>query len=216
MDREDNSKNPLLAAYRDDPYHEGGSFESSHIPLRGQVPLEDDTPPAYTDAPSRSELQQRQVEFERPTSQTPPDESQDYNILYSKVTKNSKGSTITVISPLLTTDPKSLRSFIADERRLAPNPVIRIEGYHTETRRRDKKDETVNITDFDISISASDLFISHWRRTQVIENGIKAYRGGRTRSVAPGFKADLESTHTAPSLEEWYHRFCASGASLKT
>lgn len=208
------SKTPLLVAYHDDPDYEVGS---SSIPLSGQVPLEDEEPPPYTDGPPRrAEPQVETANVQRPYPPNPPNEYRDYDIVSCKINKSDKGSTKTIISPLLTSDPKALAAFVKAEKRVMPNPIIRMKGTHTETRRRDKRDETVTVTDFDISVSASDLLAPPWRRTQVIENGSKAYRGGRTKSIAEGFKADLISTHTAPRLEEWYHRFCASSTSLKT
>lgn len=217
------SKTHLLVAYQDEPDHDDGGSASSSIPLRGQVPLEDEEPPPYTDvSPARAERQVDAIHTQRPSppnplsEYNPSNEYSNFNILSCKIDKSDKGSTKSIISSDLASDPKALATFVANEKRAMPNPLIRMLGTHTETRRRDKRDETVTVTDFDISVSASDLLASPWRRTRVIDNGVKAYRGGRTKSTATGFKADLLSTHAPPSLEEWYHRFCASSAGLKT
>lgn len=223
MGQTQDSKIPLLVAYQDDHDQYHGSSASSSIPLRGQVPLEDEEPPPYTDAPPIRAVQQpNSIPSQRPSPPNvssgfnPSNEHNNYNIVSSRINKSEKGSTKTIISSDLASDPKALEAFIANEKRNMPNPLVRMVGTHTETRTRDKREETVTVTDFDVSVSTSELLAFPWRRTQVIDNGVKAYRGGRTKSIAAGFKADLQSTHTAPRLEEWYHRFCASSANLKT
>ena len=89
-------------------------------------------------------------------------------------------------------------------------------GTHTETRRNNKKEEKIKVTDFDIKISLSGLVLPSSRKTTTADNANKTYRGGRIRTAAPGFKADVEASHAAPMLDEWYHRFCASSARVKT
>lgn len=145
------------------------------------------------------------------------------DIISSTSHYDSEGSTTTVISRSLTSDPERLQSFLSNQTRLRPSPWVRLVGTHTETREKKRRNanekkekETTMVTDFDISISASDLLIPAWRRTRVIGNEILAYRGGRSKSVATGLQSDVESTHTSPTLEEWCHRFCASRARLKT
>lgn len=217
MGRANDTKTPLLVTYQNDSDLEGGASASSSIALRGQVPLEDEAPPPYRDvSPTRAEAQADRIRILHPPPISASNEHHDYNIISSTINKNDKGSTKTIISSLLTNDPKALGAFVADEKRVMPDPMIRMKGTHTETRRRDNRDETTTFTDFDISVSTSDLLASPWRRTKFIDNGEKAYRGGRTKSIAAGFKADLQSTHGVPSPEEWYHRFCASSATLKT
>ena len=182
---------------------------------RNQVPIADDGPPPYSDISTSTELPDRRY-IEQSDFRDDVLNHQKYGILSTTTHRDGKGSKTTVISQSLASDPKLLRDFISSQTKLMPNPLVRMVGTHTETRRRRKSEESTIVTDFDISISASDLLAPAWRRTKVVENGMHAYRGGRWKTIAPGYKSDLESTHTAPRLEEWYHRFCASAASLKT
>lgn len=208
----DSVTTPLIV-YSDEENHGGTSSFSSTIPLRNQVPLEDDEPPPYIDSvavthtrPEASDIQRR---FHRSALDT-------HDISYKKTHRDAKGSSTTVLSRVISSDPDLLQDFVGMEARLMPNPMVRMIGTHTETRYRDKREESITITDFDITVSLANLLVSPWRRTRVVENGVKAYRGGRTRSIAKGFKVDVEETRSAPSLKEWCHRFCASSASLKT
>ena len=213
MGRADSSQTYLLVNYQDDRDREdGSSISSSHS--SNQVPLELDEPPAYTSVATRSEAELNHLHTEHSALNAAPNYD-DYDILSSKTHKNARGSTTSIFSNSLCSDPKLLRDFVAAQTKLMPNPIVRMIGTHTETRTRDKREETISVTDFDISISASDMLATPWRRTICVENGRKTYRGGRWKTVATNFKADLESTHTAPRPEEWFHRFCASSASLK-
>lgn len=216
MGRSNNdSKTSPLLAYSDEN-HGGSSFFSSTIPLQNQVPLEDEEPPAYSDSttgvaatlkhPEGSDIQRR---FHHSTLDA-------HDITCRNTHRDTKGSTTTVLSCVLSSDPDLLQDFVAIEARVMPNPTVRMMGTHTETRYRDKREESTTVTDFDITVSLANLLVSPWRRTRVVENGVKAYRGGRTRSNGKGFKVDIEETRPPPSLKEWCHRFCASSASLKT
>lgn len=212
------SQTPALVDYGDESGAEGSYLLSSESPS-GQVPIADDSPPPYTDisvtiSTPTQPLSRHHIEsFNVRAAVLDHDE---YDILSAKTYRDGRGSKTTVISNSLASDAKLLRDFISAQSRLMPNPLVRMVGTHTETQERRKSDENTTVTDFDISISASDLLAPTWRRTRVVENGMKAYRGGRRKSVATGYQSDLESTHSAPRLEEWYHRFCASAGSLKT
>lgn len=212
MGRED-LKTPLLENYGNGSSPHDGSSASSGFPS-GQVPIADDVPPPYSDTPPPTEhLNRHRVE---PSLSREALLSHDkYGILSAKTRQDGNGSKTTVISHALSSDPKLLGEFISAQARLMPNPLVRMVGTHTETQERRKSEENTTVTDFDISISIADLLAPAWRRTTVVENGMKAYRGGRRKTVATGYKSDLESTHSAPRLEEWYHRFCASAASVK-
>lgn len=216
------SKTPLLENYGNGSSTNDSPSRSSEFP-RGQVLIGDDVPPPYADTSTSTELPNRH--------HINPSNSRDvrlnhnkYGILSAKTERDDNGSKTTVISHSLGSDPKLLGDFISTQTRLMPNPLVRMVGTHTETtttttkRRMSKKKRKTEttVTDFDISISAADLLAPAWRRTRVVENAMKAYRGGRRRTVATGYTSDLEPAHTAPPLEEWYHRFCASTASLKT
>lgn len=201
MGRANDTKRSSSTVYSDGADHGASSF-SSTIPLLNQVPVEDDDPPAYTDVIPEGHVRRNDLETNE--------------IRCGKTQKNGRGSTRTVLSRSITSNPELLQDFVAAEARLMPNPLVRMMGTHTETRFRDKREETNTVTDFDITLSAADLLALPWRRTRIIENGVKAYRGTRTRSIGSSFKADVETTRPTPSLQEWCHRFCASSASLKT
>jgi ribosomal protein L32E len=197
---------PLLVTY-DDESVPGDSYSR----FSGQAPLTDESPPPYIDASSTESPRRHEPLGVRSVLL-----HDQRDIISSTTHQDANGSRTTVISRSLTSDPKRLQSFISTQTRLMPTPWVRVVGTHTDTRQNKKSKETTIVTDFDISISASDLLTPAWRRTGVIENGMRAFRGGRWKSVATGFQSDLESTHTSPRLEEWYHRFCASTARLKT
>ena len=209
----DTSRTSPLIAYSNDETRGRSSSFSSTIPLWNQVPLSDDEPPAYKDSVTPTQSHHEDEGRQRLFEHCILDHQDD---TYRKTQRDIKGSTTFVLSRVFSSDPDLLQDFVAKEARLMPNPTIRMMGTHTETRYRHKREESVTVTDFDITISLANLLVSPWRRTKVVENGVKTYRGGRTRSIYKGFKADEEETRLAPSLKEWCHRFCASSASLKS
>lgn len=209
MGRDKNYQKPSAGIYRDEPEYDDAASTSSAVPLRDHVQLVDDMPPAYSDDSTHNGSVSR-----RDSLENLPDE-----VLLSNKKhwhKDAKGSKTTVLSSLLTSDPEALRDYMLYQSRVEPDPTIRMTGTHTEIRRDNKKEETVKVTDFDITISLSGLLKPCERKTTIVDNANRTYRGGRTRTVAPGFKLDVEASHTAPQLGEWYHRFCASSASVKT
>lgn len=211
----DEFKTPLLENYANGSAPTDNSSSASSAFPSGQVPTADDVPPPYSDTPPSIQPPRRpHVEPILPREALLNQEK--YGVLSAKTRRDGNGSKTTVISRALCSDPKLLGEFISAQARVMPNPLVRMVGTHTETQERRKSEENTTVTDFDISISIADLLAHTWRRTKVVENGMKAYRGGRRKTVATGYKSDLESTHTAPRLEEWYHRFCASAASVKT
>lgn len=212
----DEFKTPLLENYANGSAPTDNTSSASSAFPSGQVPIGDDVPPPYSDTPpSFAQLPIRR-HVEPALSREALLNQEKYGILSTKTRRDGNGSKTTVISQALSSDPRLLEDFISAQARLMPNPLVRMVGTHTETQERRKSDENTTVTDFDISISMADLLAPTWRRTKVVENEMKAYRGGRMKTVATGYKSDLESTHTAPRLEEWYHRFCASAASVKT
>lgn len=200
---------PSVGVYRDQPDRDDAASISTAVPLRDHVQLLNDLPPAYSDDSTQADSHPRRDSLEHL-----PDE---VLIGYKKHWhKDAKGSTTTVLSSLLTSDPEALREYMLYQSRVEPDPTVRMTGTHTETRRDNKKEEKVKVTDFDITISLSGLLEPLKRRTTIVDNGNRTYRGGRMRTVAPGFKLDVEASHTAPQIGEWYHRFCASSASVKS
>lgn len=215
MGREE-SKTPLLENYANGSSPNDSASASSAFPS-GQVPPADDVPPPYTDTPPSTAFLNYHHHHPEPSPSREALLSRDkYGILSAKTQKDPSGSKTTVISRSLSSDPDLLGEFISAQARLMPNPLVRLLGTHTETHERRNSERTTTVTDFDLSISLADLLTPVWRRTKLVENGMKAYRGERRKTVATGYKSDPESTDTAPRLEEWYHRFCASPAGVKT
>ncbi len=206
MGRGKDYQKPPAGVYRDEPDRDDAASTSSAVPLRDHVQLDDDLPPAYSDDATQSSDYARRDSLDHVP----------YEVYQRRWHNDARGSKTTVLSSLLTSDPKALRDYMLYQSRVEPDPTVRMTGTHTETRRDNKKDEKVNVVDFDLTVSLSGLLEPSKRKTTIVENGKKTYRGGRMRTVAPGFKADVEASHTAPQTEEWYHRFCASSASVKT
>ncbi|KAL8995608.1 MAG: hypothetical protein Q9169_004682 [Polycauliona sp. 2 TL-2023] len=209
---------------------------SSAVPLQ-EHSYEDDVPPAYTDDPEpvdhhthgqssvtgRKSVGGRAPRFiEDPTDSGPYEEVQERGKILQDVQwtfrdhTDAKGSTDTYISNALSSDPALCQAFIETRAQRQILPVVRIVGTHTETRRRDKKDETTRVTDFDIAMPLDSLIEGAWARTKIVGNHQKAYRGGVWKQLDPRVKAHPEAANTTPSLQEWCHRFCASGASAKS
>ena len=201
---------PSLTLYRD---NDDLASTSSAVPLLEQVLETEEAPPAYSDDPLEYGSRDRvnRLPAERMGSLSP-----DYGQVDVKTNRDSKGTTVTYISGILTSDPKACLSFVKDQTHTLPVPLVRMIGMHTETRQRDKKEEKVQVMDFDISISLQRFLVYEWRRSTVVDNAQKAYRGGVFRSMDPRIKAHPEAAHTTPQLEEWCHRFCASGAPAKS
>ncbi|KAL8725264.1 MAG: hypothetical protein Q9166_007466 [cf. Caloplaca sp. 2 TL-2023] len=222
--------------YRDDDT----ASTSSAVPLQDQA-YADDAPPAYTDVLDASEShehlegpdstkRQKSVggraprriiedDEEQPGLDQPPRDETSFlkGVKWTESKhENAKGSTTTYISKTLSSDPALCQAFIELEAQEPIRPVVRLIGTHVETRRRNKKDETKRVTDFDISVPLGRLFAREWARTKIVENSQKAYRGGIRKQVDPRTKAHPEAAATAPSLQEWCHRFCASSASAKS
>ncbi|KAL8671510.1 MAG: hypothetical protein Q9168_003979 [Polycauliona sp. 1 TL-2023] len=222
------------SGYRDND----AASTSSAVPLQDQA-YEEDVPPAYTDEPD-SIVPQRHGEdsstgrkslggqaprpfVEDETESGPEEEArqqrekilQDVQWTFS-ADQDAKGSTDTYISKTLSSDPAICQAFIESRAQLEILPAVRLVGTHTETKRRDKKDETTHVTDFDITVPLGSLFTRAWARTKIVENHQKAYRGGIWRQLDPRVKAHAEAAATTPSLQEWCHRFCASSAGAKT
>ncbi|KAL8913951.1 MAG: hypothetical protein Q9171_001336 [Xanthocarpia ochracea] len=211
---------------------------SSAVPLQDQY-YANEIPPAYTDDPEPvkphdhgdhdTDMQHKSVGGKAPRrlieDGNPEDELDPFRQrqellegLQSKISENedAKGSTTTYISETLSSDPAVCQAFIETRIHVPIRPFVRLVGTHTETRRRDKKDETTRVTDFDVSVSLEALLVRDWTKTRIVENSQKAYRGGIRKQLDPRVKAHPEAAATKPSLQEWCHRFCASSASAKS
>ncbi|KAH0548073.1 hypothetical protein GP486_008187 [Trichoglossum hirsutum] len=135
--------------------------------------------------------------------------------------------TITTLDKGLNGDPTKLHSFILQQNEIPPKPTVRLVGTHHETRRqttKDGKDERVKITDFDLQLDLSPYIVrslnlglgeQDWKFLSVVENGVKAYRGGRMKSVDPAHRDGLTS-YAAPHLGDWTKAYCADPHMLKS
>ena len=221
MGRAKMTSKPPPGVYRDEPDRDDAASTSSAVSLRDHVEMEDEDLPPYTDNPD--------VEIGNPGEASELVESGADTWTHN----DHKGSTFTQLSHTRTTDPVALLRYIIREAAHPPRPYIRIVGHHTETRcTANNKNEKTKVIDFDINIDITETIVqacgvrfevnlapvrsSIHGRVRVIENGEKGYRGGRTKSTASRFKADVEATQVAPSLEEWCHLFCASNSKLKS
>ncbi|KAL8786788.1 MAG: hypothetical protein Q9213_002609 [Squamulea squamosa] len=229
-----------LSGYRDD----GTVSTSSAVLLQDQA-YADEAPPAYTDDPDpdpdpvdthgHGSIHRKSVGGRVPRrfiedheAQNDPGLEQARRMQQERerllkgvqwtlsTNQDAKGSTTTYISETLSSDPAACQAFIETSAQESIQPVVRLIGTHSETRRRDKKDETTHVTDFDISVPLGGLLVREWARTKIVENSQKAYRGGIRKQLDPRVNAHSEAAATAPSLQEWCHRFCASSASAKS
>ena len=206
-------KNAPAVTYRDESSRDDVASNSSAVPLLDQADLNISDPPPYTD------------DCDQPTT-TRPRGTLD-KVVEQRVSENHRGSTTVRISPTLSIDPVALKEFIIEEAAICPRPYIQLRGTHTLTRREaNGQKKRQEVVDFEIRIDVTDTIcrkMTHyigtpeWMKLHIIENSAKAYRGGRTKSRAKGFKADLEASQQVyPSLGEYCHLFCASSAKLKS
>lgn len=209
MGKSQDYQNPSAGVYRDQPDGDDAASMSTAVPLRDHVQLLNGLPPAYSDDSTQADDTPRRDSLEHLPDEVLTGYTKHWH-------KDTKGSKTMVLSSLLASDPEALREYMLYQSRVEPDPTVRMTGTHTETRRDNKKEEKVKVTDFDITISLSGLLQPLERRTTIVDNGNRTYRGGRIRTVAPGFKLDVEASHTAPQIGEWYHRFCASSARVKS
>ncbi|KAL8961871.1 MAG: hypothetical protein Q9193_001641 [Seirophora villosa] len=198
------------APYRDDD----AVSTSSAVPLQDQTYADEEAPPAYTDDPDPVAAPRRIDDDEEPISSKP--RHLGSVSLVPQVHEDAKGSIITYISRIPSSDPETCQFLIEHEAERSPRPMVRMIGSHVETRQRDKKEEKQRVTDFDITAPLGGLLAAPWARSRVVENTQKAYRGGIFKQVDPRAQAHPEAADTAPSLKEWSHRFCASSASAKS
>ena len=192
-------------------------MDPSKVPFRKDS-KEDDGPPAYMDEPSSRESQ-AQLNTMLPLG---PGHDQEKVMI-----KDENGSTICYLSNILATDPQILKAFILSEAAMAPNPVIRLHGYHTETVNEFNKKESKSVTDFDIIISVPETIQRNHPRNKPLallkehylldlyDREKMAYRGGRFRTQGRMIN-DAEAPSLPPTLEESCHLFCANSSKFKS
>ena len=134
--------------------------------------------------------------------------------------------TITTLDEGLNQDPAKLHSFVLQQNEVPPRPTVRLKGTHRERRQRSGKDnqhEVVTVTDFDVELDLSPYIArslnlgrgeQDWKFLSVVENDVKAYRGGRIKSVDPGHRDGLTS-YAAPHLGDWTKIYCEDPHMLK-
>jgi hypothetical protein len=230
------SKSSNLPPYRDnDPPQPSSASAHSLQPYDNDIEPSDALP-AYQDDPTSAAAEQES--FSQPST---------YDVPGGRQYSTRKGTTIITHDPSLSKDHQSLHALVLKQSHLPPKPVVRILGNHSETSRdRNGKKEKTTVTDFDFRIDPGETLLrptqvqdavraggSHsseeeqlrsFRKLVVVEDGDKAFRGGRIKARAPGSKGlsisagDIEggNTPSAPHLGEWCRRFCDDPAGTKT
>ena len=208
------SRKPPPGVYRDDPDRDDAASTSSAVPLRDHTFLDagdDEELPSYTDEPGTHSTGHNQalslgydggpfgdlVSNEVATLTT--DDNQELSPAYNggllgdlvflkgdTHCEASGSSTISIISDILTSDPKKLEAYIRFQSAIQPSPRIRITGTHTETKMKNNKKETFKVTDFDITIEVQDTLNPEWARLVLAKNDERTYRGGRIKAIRPG------------------------------
>ncbi|WPH01668.1 Hypothetical protein R9X50_00451900 [Acrodontium crateriforme] len=183
----------------------------------------DDVPvlPSYSD--SEAAASQSQQESERWAAPRAQDEDR-YAVIPSTESKRANGSETTIRMNEGLDDPQELYAYITDYLRiLPPNPQVRIYGSHQKTTRRNNKNETEHVIDFDFTLSlqkylgrATPNDEDDWWQPNTVGNGDKAHRGGFWATKAKGYKQDIE-LGGAPELDlkQWCESYCSSKSKLK-
>ena len=212
------------AVYRDDPDRDDTASISSAVPLREQIHIEDDLDlPPYTDEEPQTQVQRARLP--RP-SELPTLDAKIVQFTHG----DAKGSTVTRLSPTLTTDPVALQAYIEAESRDCPRASIKVKGTHWETQRtggNNNGKKKVQVVDFEFDIDVTDTIsramsgpeprelAEEWSELSLVGQGRKAYRGGRMKSRGKQSSVDPERAVEGPSLQEWCRLYCASGSKLK-
>jgi len=218
------TKSTVQAAYRGDPDRDDAASISSAVPLREQIHTEDDLDlPPYTDEEPQTQVQQARLP--RP-SELPTLDAKIVQFTH----RDAKGSTNTRLSPTLTTDPVALQAYVEAESRDYPRASINVKGTHWENERtggNNNSKKKVQVVDFQFDIDVTDTIsrtlsgpgpiesAEEWSELSLVDQGRKAYRGGRTKSRGNQSSADPEGGVQGPTLQEWCHLFCANGSKLK-
>ncbi|OAA67785.1 hypothetical protein LEL_10408 [Akanthomyces lecanii RCEF 1005] len=124
----------------------------------------------------------------------------------------------------LDTNPVFLQRQLTILAESPPRPLCHVRGTHTETRRRDDKEEQVTFVDFDVEVELTGLLYTNpltgdsWRQLTTVGNFEKVRRGTVLARRAPGFggSGGQAAESGTPTVEEWCHRYCASSAGLKS
>lgn len=163
---------------------------------QGSTHDEYDHPPGYSE-PVRNESYNPS---QPPIISTPGMSELDYTQYLPPGSFLSKDkSTVTVVHPDLTTNPKALLKFITVQASLPPKPHIRITGSFSSS------------IDFDIQLNMMRYFMpptsSRWNYVKLVEPSELAFRGSTVKTVTP---------HMDSGIDGWATRFCRDAAQGKS
>ncbi|ROV89146.1 hypothetical protein VSDG_08866 [Cytospora chrysosperma] len=186
----------------------------------------DDLPPMYDDLAETSGSTSLSAPLLPNYTPSPglPDETSEPDGLQPF---NREDSLVRYLDRRLDSDPGFLETHVRRWASLPPRPLVRVHGSHKERRRSGNgKDETRDITDFDVRVEltpypwANAATRQAWGELHTVENGDKAKRGTVFRRRAPGARKAAGNIELGmvekPSLTQWCHRYCASHSGLKT
>jgi hypothetical protein len=112
-------------------------------------------------------------------------------------------TTRTVQDSELISNAVALEKFVYDQAALPPHPQVRITGEHTEHGSRR--------LDFDLTLSLLRYITrpsgDHWNYVRAVDNGVPAWRGGRSKSTEPSIEG---------GVREWVQRFSNDSGMGKT
>jgi hypothetical protein len=210
-----------IAPYRDDP--DSVSLHTTPDDYAyDDAPEPSALPPSYTDSESSASAIRPPARHIQHVP--PPSTNTDHTRPMFKNGKPIVCDTITHMNPILDTDPVVLERAVYGYAGYAPVPLIYIWGTHTETVRKNDKQETKELTDFRIVLNMH-RYLHRDFNTQsstsmavvTVDDTEKTYRGTSLKCRAPGAKSDIEvGQPPKPSLTEWCHRYCASPRMLRT
>ena len=220
------SKPTLKQAYQDDP--DSVSMHTTPDDYEYAEPSSEGLP-SYSDSEAAASSSVTVQEDVAQTTRTPLIEP--YDVIeypsgpkganlpgYSKPTSKSA---VTIRMDERLNDPYQLHRYIVDYMSgMAPRPIVRIEGWHTETVRRKDKKEKERVADFDVSFSLqqylSKAYDAEFWAERIVEDGDSAHRGGWRKTKAPGYKPGVQLTDEPErTLQDWCEDYCASTSKLK-
>jgi hypothetical protein len=105
-----------------------------------------------------------------------------------------------------------------DQASFPPTYFVRLTGNHTETTRRNNKDEKKSITDFVIQINITNLVQPGPRQgghLEILPDNKRGYRGGIIPSLKPSAWGDDPENHP-DELRAWCERYVQNPAGIKS
>ncbi|SMY29714.1 unnamed protein product [Zymoseptoria tritici ST99CH_1A5] len=126
--------------------------------------------------------------------------------------------------------PAQLYDYVNDYLRLIkPQPMVRVQGWHWQTRqrvgKRENKTQQERVYDFDVVLSMHNFLPSStdrdaaddvWWVPHSVENSDKAHRGSWRKTRAKGSTQHIEvGEDRKPELLDWCEDFCSNTSALK-